>query len=407
MINILNKNCIKALIIFIFASLYLLVPNISFADNVTTTFQYKPLFSEINFLPGDEVIRYIKVENYTYVTKDIAVEAVNVFDNDGLGDEIDLVIKVDDTILYEDTLGAFLRAGKIPLTTLETFEIAKYFFFVTFNGGAGNELQEKELGFDICINYAGEGKYCSGTTVSNEGEVPSDGGGTPSQNLGNGGIIAGSVVEISNERVLERDVLAGTALIAWDTNILSTSQIIFGSAADAPFSLNLTILPYFGYPLGTIEDPTKTLNHTVLLTGLVSGEVYKFRVVSRASPATVGFEKEFRLDDNTEISSMALATDSSSSRGSSGVEDNVHEVPTYNKFVSGVDLKDDTSDLDTIEVSVTDRRDDSSLNEQENRNLAATLFGYPETLGGWLLWLFLIVFLISLTIYIIRIVLRR
>jgi hypothetical protein len=50
--------------------------------------------------------------------------------------------------------------------------------------------------------------------------------------------------------------------------------------------------------LGTAEDPIKVIHHSVLLTGLEIGETYVYRVVSRASPPTVGFQYSFILTEN-------------------------------------------------------------------------------------------------------------
>jgi len=55
---------------------------------------------------------------------------------------------------------------------------------------------------------------------------------------------------ISNERVAEISInesgTEGFALIEWETNFLSTSQVIYGLASGGPYSINIS-MPNFGY----------------------------------------------------------------------------------------------------------------------------------------------------------------
>ena len=88
---------------------------------------------------------------------------------------------------------------------------------------------------------------------------------------------------------------SGLATITWNTNIPATSQVVYGLDSGVSYPFDINTLPYFGYPSGIGEDLTKTVNHSMLLTGLTPGETYVYRVVSRASPPTISYEHEFTV----------------------------------------------------------------------------------------------------------------
>ena len=112
-------------------------------------------------------------------------------------------------------------------------------------------------------------------------------------------------------------IVGDTATIQWDTNLLATSQVIYGPVPPGGYILNTGILPYLGYPLGTTENGTKVLNHSVTLTGLAPG-TYVYRVVSRASPPTVSVEHTFTMPTTTSGSGNVVLAQTGSTGGGTG-----------------------------------------------------------------------------------------
>ena len=349
-------------------SIFVVSPADAYAQNLVVDFQEDPLFSEANFLPGNEVLRTVGVENNSDSTQDIIVEAINVVDDDNFGDVLDLVIKEGGTPIYEGTLGNFLSAGEVPLSSIESSSSTTYSFGVTFNSGANNDTQTNVLGFDLCIGFEGGDTNCGNTVIGGGGS----GGG------GGGGSIGGSssgrrrtTLEVFNEEVTEENTGTETAVIEWDSNLLSTSQVIYGKESGGPYSLDLTVSPYFGYPLGTVEIPIKVTHHTVLLTGLEIGETYVYRVVSRSSPPTVGFEYTFILAEGGETEEFSTQT--------------ILE----------------TEEILGSSVQTTDNQEDSTENflADDTQAAALGLLTLPDDLSGWLECLgFFLIFLVLIYI---------
>lgn len=286
----------------IFAGLVLFFGGSSVASaQMVVDFQPDVLFGVSSFLPGDTETAVAVVENQYGESKNVYTEAVNVHDPDDLGDQMTLRILADGSEIYKDSFGTFLITGKAPLSTLASGETETYTYEVTFNEGTGDAYQGKSLGFDLCVGFEGGNLQCGDTVISD----PEDPGG------GGGGSSGSKRLRIFNERVtniqvsqpfIQPGAATGTVVIEWETNLKATSQVIYGLVAVAPYNLDLDTLPYYGYPLGTTEDPTKKTEHLVELTDLLVGQTYVFRVVSRASPATVSDEHEFIItlaDDPT------------------------------------------------------------------------------------------------------------
>ena len=300
------KNLIKklitsgltAIVFFGFAS------NV-FATNLDVQFTPNPLFNETNFLPNDvtEGTVVVKNNNTTGDPKTILTEAINIFDNDNYGSLLHLKIVGSSGTLFDNTLANFLStAGEVSLGSIGNGEEKTFTYTVSFINSSDNSYQGKTLGFDVCVGFSGGTQHCGDTVIG--GENDTGGGG----NTGGGGSIPGSgggggggsiILTISSEQA--EAMLDGTTItITWNTNKLSTSQVVYGLLSGAPYTLDVVdpIVPlgsFFGYPLGTAEDPTKVLHHSVLITGLELGQTYLYRVVSRASPPTVSPEHQFTV----------------------------------------------------------------------------------------------------------------
>lgn len=309
--------------------------NISFGQTtppLSVSFQNNPLFSEANFLPGSEVVRTVGVTNNSGVSQNVIVEAINAVDEGGLGDQLRLVIRSGETVLYNNTLGAFLRAGEIPLSIIGSLGNTTYSFGVTFLSDANNDTQNAALGFDLCVGFSGGDKRCGNTTVGGEGDTGGGGtGGDPDGAIiggtgggggggsGGNGPISGTNLIIFNEKSSgitgATDISpTGTALITWNTNKLATSQVVYGPNTTT-YDFDVNNLPAFGYPFYTTEDSNKVILHSVLLTGLIPGQTYTYRVVSRASPPTVSFEHQFTIPLATENGNNVFAVNTGSEAG--------------------------------------------------------------------------------------------
>lgn len=74
-----------------------------FAQTSNVQFEQTPLFRNVNFIPGDSVGRWVKLNNSTLEPHRVILRVLNISNPDGLGDVIDLVIKQGSTILYDNT----------------------------------------------------------------------------------------------------------------------------------------------------------------------------------------------------------------------------------------------------------------------------------------------------------------
>ena len=305
--NIGNKNFTQKVMFFITSGVILPIAfitmlvgfaNVAFAvdpPSLIVVFDPDPLFDKPNFLPGDTASGEVIVTNNSGEEQDILTEAINVSDNNNLGSQLNIIIEDTGGPLYNDQLSDFLStAGEVPLGTIASGASRIFTYTVSFIDSEDNSYQGKTLGFDVCVGFQGGQTRCGDTVIGGE-----DGGGGGGSISGSGS--SGSVaLTIFNEQALDISNVgaSGSATITWDTNLLSTSQVVYGLASGGPYTLTL-VPPNFGYPSATIEDETKVTNHSVLLTSLTSGETYVYRVISRASPPTISPEHQFTVPSIT------------------------------------------------------------------------------------------------------------
>lgn len=284
----------KYILIFVTALLWAWTPITSAAPtDLEVVFEATPLFNEANFLPGSEVSRWAKVKNNTAAIQPIIVETINESDPNGLASVFEIGIYEGGIKLYgTTTLAAFFGAGEISLSDLAGGGAqTQYDFLVRFVPGTGNLYQEKSLGFDILIGFqGGESGGGDGTFTTNP-PGGGDGGGGGSGGGGGGGTPSGLV--ISNDGA----VVVGetTATITWLTSFKSTSRVVYDTTVGV---FDFSLPPNYGYLFSTSEsdtpaNPSGVTFHTVILTGLVPGTTYYYRVVSHASPDTISFERSF------------------------------------------------------------------------------------------------------------------
>jgi hypothetical protein len=245
------------------------------ADPLVVVFQPNPLFNQANFLPGDTVAGSATVTNNSGQIQKIGTQAVNVSNSDHLGDVMYLQITQGASTLYSGTLSQFFKKGEIYLSDLAGGGASTtYYYSITFDSNSGDNYQGLGLGFDISVGFFGA------ESVSTE--VPVGGGG------GGGGYTSDNLI-ISNERITV--IGPDSVTIAWDTNLISSSRVIYSVSPTPVFDINNP--PNYNYAYSTIDDINKVLNHSVTITGLAPGTNYVFRCVSHASPDTLSPEYSF------------------------------------------------------------------------------------------------------------------
>jgi len=245
------------------------------AANLTVQFENNPLFSEASIAPGASVTRFIKVTNDSGSTQKIAIEAINKTDPDNFGSKLNLLIKEGEDTRYNNTLKNFFDNGETYLSDLGAGVSTQYDLTISFDSGADDTFQGKNLGFDLIIGFQGQ----EGT------------GGGGSGGGGGGGI--GQLppgLTIPTQTVAVLSVEQTSVTISWTTSYNSSSQIIYaveGEQHTLDLSDSLGTPPLYGYAHTTAETDVspKVTNHTVTITGLAPGTTYYFRAVSHASLA--------------------------------------------------------------------------------------------------------------------------
>jgi len=246
-------------------------------NGLIVEFENDPLFSQTNFLPGESIARWVKVDNNSGQEQPISVEAINVSDSDDFGDVINLQIKEGGSVLFDDTMAQFFHSGQIFLSNVPDADNTQYDFIATFLPESGNDYQGVGLGFDIIVGFKGTEDISGGTTSGGTG----------------GGSTALSGLSIYSETVEVIDAQTTSVTITWSTSYMSTSQVIYAIAGTVyTFDLNAE---KFGYPFAspTPEDFNMVTFHTVTVDGLTPGTTYNFRCVSHASPPTISREFSF------------------------------------------------------------------------------------------------------------------
>lgn len=248
-------------------------------DNLVVQFEQTPLFSKANFLPGENVARWVKVTNNSGETQRIAAETINESDPDNFASQLNLIIKEGATTIFDDTLKKFFDQGETYLSSLANGAQTQYDFTIDFTLGSGNDYQEKALGFDMLVGFEGtEGGL----------PIPQQGGGTGGGGGGGdgGGLPPG--LTITNET--NQTITTDSVTITWNTSYFSTSQVIYGAEGENHI-LDLTdnsgVPPKYGYEHTTPEydiSPKVTF-HSVTITGLTPGTTYYYRSVSHGSLA--------------------------------------------------------------------------------------------------------------------------
>ena len=282
--KILNNK--KIIFTLIFLACFVRVDLASAQSILSVEFENEPLFSETNFVPNQAVTKYVRVTNNSTEGNVVLVEAINLVScNPGvcLSDALNLIIKKGPEEFFNDSLTEFFDSGEIILGNLSNGETNQYDFIVTFKPESGNEYQSLSTGFDLLVGLQGTGEYI----ISGETVVGGGGGNGPP-----GLVIKDEASVVVNFNSVE---------ISWRTSFPATSQVIYRKEGETYF-LNLSD-PKYGYPrvAPDAEDTNKVLDHLVTIIGLIPGDVYYYRVVSHASPATISFEHSFKMPTTEDL----------------------------------------------------------------------------------------------------------
>lgn len=355
---------------------------VSAQSSVSVEFEKTPLFSEANFLPQDSVTRYVKMKNNTESPVGASVRATNVFDN-GFGDYINLKIKRGDVVFFDGTFKEFFDKSSVALPQLPVGQEIAIDFIATFLPTDDNDSQNESISFNLQLIFEG-GEIVNDTTTSFGGGISSGGGGG-----GNGPIIGTKNLIISNELITSvNPPELNSVLVTWNTNIPATSQVIYGLASEGPYNLNLS-LPNYGYPSSTLEDLDKVTNHSVTVSGLIPFQVYSMRVVSKASPPTIGYEYLFSLDETGKVYSVGNINGTLIAKNYTG--DDVKSV-----------VVSDFSNNDPVEILATISNDkNNSTTTEDNKNninnqVANVVFAGNSFFNKTGIWIFGIILLLFL-----------
>lgn len=199
----------KSLLTILFTLTALTLPAVSYAG-IDVTFQTTPLFGVANFLPGDTVTKTVTVTNTGAVSENVYTELLNVFDG-GLAEKVDVVIS-SGGILFSGSFDDYENGNEVFLSSLPGGASIVYNFAFSFEPAAGNEYQNKSLGFDICVGFSGGQFECDTTDDPDDPNDPNDpggggnnggggGGSSSSRNGGNGGGDNGPVPQIAGESI--------------------------------------------------------------------------------------------------------------------------------------------------------------------------------------------------------------
>jgi len=344
---------IKKLII----ALLLISPLGANAAGINAVFENTPLFSESGIAPGKTVTRTVEVFNNNDTAENIGLEINNVIDSGNFAELLDFKVSDDSNIYFDGLFKDFISGGQKSLNSISSNDSNKYYLSIGFKESATNEYQGASIGFAICVGFEGGNQDCDGNVTGGG----SSGGGSGSG--GGGGSSGGRSLLIFNE---EGIFFTNTsAIVGWETNLPSSTQVIYGLKSDGPYTLNLSS-PNYGYPFSNTEIFNNETEHISFLENLIPGEVYVFRVVSRESPS-----------DGVNISPEHDIVPGSV------------PVPTFTNFIgpggfggqvlgASTPLENDTDAVqgeESTEGSVLGISDDKT-------NTASVLFGIPEKISN-------------------------
>ncbi len=283
-------------------------------------------------------------------------------------------LTADDYLLTENLVSGWTQLlapsaiNLIGTSTVSTDNnFVNYFNSEDSSTVCGNgEVESEEVCDDGELN--GTVNYCNSTCD----------GQTPTVVITSGGGGGGSISEliIFNEQDLNEDT--STVDITWQTNHFSSSRVIY-SSEDEPHEFNYSNPPNYGYAHSTIDDLNPVTFHQVSLTGLIPGTTYYYRVISHASPDTVGASYTFTTAGTKPV---ALVNSTESGSGPSSAPN------PEQGFIAGLQGTGEN-------VSVDNENNNPEENQPEIRvegaqETSGEVAGEQETCVSWPWWLIII-----------------
>ena len=153
------------------------------AFSLSLSSETEPLFDISNFLPGQtlpsgEETVWIQITNHASTTENFYIQGIRVADEGDLSSKMQLEIAQNQSEFYESyNLQTFLNQGAIELGSINGDSSRSYDFRITFLTTAGNESQNKNLEFDICIGMSSGEVQCVEAVAEETPEPTNTGGG--------------------------------------------------------------------------------------------------------------------------------------------------------------------------------------------------------------------------------------
>ena len=326
--------------ILIFPALFLVTEvETVLAQTPTVTFEQTPLFLNANIVPGDSEARTVTVTNGGTESEDVYVSVANVFST-GLAEVMSIEVTSPANTHFSGVFEDFFAATPIALGTLTPGTTRVYTFNASLPAPAGNEYQEKQLGFDLIIGFVGGGQV-----VDNPGGGNGGGGGGSTQ------------LTIFNEEV--ESVSGNGATLTWNTNLNASTYLVCGLLGNEPFVLTATP-PLFGYDFVLPETVSITKVHSAYLTGLDIG-TYECRPAGRVNPTkpfTVGQALEFTIGPDGVVAGVQTSaplpiarpfTPTGSVLGASGKGS--FGAPTYDEWKAELEAEREAKRLAELEAA--------------------------------------------------------
>ncbi len=354
------------------------------AQTPTVTFEQTPLFLNANIVPGDSESRTVTVTNGGTETEDVYASVANVFST-GLAEVMSVEVTSPSNTHFSGVFEDFFAATPIALGTLTPGTTRVYTFEASLPSLAGNEYQEKQLGFDLIIGFVGGGQV-----------VDNPGGG----NGGGGGSIQ---LTIFNEEV--DSVTGNNATLTWNTNLNASTYLVCGLVDDVPFVLTATP-PLFGYDFVLPETISITKAHSADLTGLDIG-TYECRPAGRVNPSkpfTVGQALEFTIGPDGVVAGVQASaplpiahsfTPTGSVLGASGK--GMIGGPTYDEWKAELEAEREAKRIAEREAaSSTTAQGGSSTTDGETKGVSGE--GNDSNSLNWF-WALVALFVLSVVWY--------
>jgi hypothetical protein len=343
---------------------FVATPGLAFSAGLAVQFEETPLFKEIVFIPGGAVARFVKVTNTSDVNKDVIIEAINKNDPTGFSGKLNLEIKKGTNVIFSDTLTKFFTAGEVVLSQVNNGSTEQYDLRMSFSPDTDNSFQNATVGFDLLVGFKGD----EGATDNPNNGIVNGGGG------GGGSFPPGLTISGEGSKQALNEV--NEVEITWLTNYASTSAVIYDTNPNTfDFSKGEPSFGYAFYKSGDASGIEKVISHKIILTGLSFGQTYYYRVVSHASPATIGREYSFVMDR----SKMKIQQDLDNNPRLKLIASNTEELSSVQ---SQSDSEVSASNEGGNGASTQDLRNEENQEEtsNENYNMASLASFLPDFL---------------------------